>query len=217
MRRLPVYLLLDTSGSMQGEPLAAVKNGVEVLISTLRQDPYALETASVSIITFGEGGANQVVRLTDLSAFQMPDLGEADGFTPLGEAMSLLADCIGREVVTSTNEVKGDWKPIVFLLTDGAPSDDWKTGLRKLRTRKVGNIVACMAKTEHSDGREEIAILKQITEGVVMLDSTDSNAIKSYFKWISSSISVSSSKIDSNVELNGLAQLPPPPQNLQVI
>ena len=52
MRRLPVYLLLDCSGSMYGEPIEAVKNGVQVLVSTLRQDPYALETAYLSIITF---------------------------------------------------------------------------------------------------------------------------------------------------------------------
>ena len=50
MRRLPVYLLLDTSGSMYGEPIEAVKNGVQTLISTLRSDPYALETAYISII-----------------------------------------------------------------------------------------------------------------------------------------------------------------------
>ena len=52
MRRLPVYLLLDTSGSMMGEPIEAVKNGVEILVSSLRQDPYALETAHLSIISF---------------------------------------------------------------------------------------------------------------------------------------------------------------------
>lgn len=59
MRRLPVYLLLDTSGSMYGEPIEAVKNGVQVLVSTLRQDPYALETAYLSIITF-DSDARQV-------------------------------------------------------------------------------------------------------------------------------------------------------------
>ena len=52
MRRLPVYLLLDTSGSMHGEPIEAVKNGVQTLLTTLKQDPYALETAYVSVITF---------------------------------------------------------------------------------------------------------------------------------------------------------------------
>ena len=45
MRRLPVYLLVDTSGSMHGEAIEAVRNGLQVLVSALRQDPYALETA----------------------------------------------------------------------------------------------------------------------------------------------------------------------------
>ena len=65
MRRLPVYLLLDCSGSMYGEPIEAVKNGVQVLVSTLRQDPYALETAYLSIITF-DSSAQQVSPLTEL-------------------------------------------------------------------------------------------------------------------------------------------------------
>ena len=69
MRRLPVYLLLDTSGSMFGEPIEAVKNGMQVLVSTLRSDPYALETAYLSIITFNSS-AQQVTPLTELSAFQ---------------------------------------------------------------------------------------------------------------------------------------------------
>ena len=42
MRRLPVYLVLDTSGSMYGEPIEAVNNGLHTLISTLSSDPYAL-------------------------------------------------------------------------------------------------------------------------------------------------------------------------------
>lgn len=79
MRRLPVYLLLDTSGSMYGEPIEAVKNGVQVLVSTLRQDPYALETAYLSIITF-DSDARQVAPLTELASFQQPNL-EANGGT----------------------------------------------------------------------------------------------------------------------------------------
>ena len=45
MRRLPVYVLIDTSGSMYGEPIEAVKNGLSIMLSTLNSDPYALETA----------------------------------------------------------------------------------------------------------------------------------------------------------------------------
>ena len=51
-RRLPVYLLIDTSGSMRGEPIESVKVGVEAMLSALRRDPYALETVNISIITY---------------------------------------------------------------------------------------------------------------------------------------------------------------------
>ncbi len=64
MRRLPVYLLLDTSGSMHGEPIEAVKNGVQTLLTTLKQDPYALETAYVSVITFDSTAAVSYTHLT---------------------------------------------------------------------------------------------------------------------------------------------------------
>ena len=52
MRRLPVYILIDTSGSMRGEPIESVKVGLEAMVSTLRYNPYALETVWLSIITY---------------------------------------------------------------------------------------------------------------------------------------------------------------------
>ena len=62
-RRLPVYLLLDTSGSMQGEPIHAVNVGLQSLAASLRQDPYALESVFISIITF-DMEVKEVVPLT---------------------------------------------------------------------------------------------------------------------------------------------------------
>lgn len=52
MRRLPVYLLIDTSGSMRGESIHAVNVGIQAMMSALRQDPYALESVHLSIITY---------------------------------------------------------------------------------------------------------------------------------------------------------------------
>lgn len=211
MRRLPVYLLLDTSGSMHGEPIEAVKTGVQTLVSTLRQDPHALETAYLSVITF-DSEAKQVMALTELPSFQIPTI-TASGVTELGSALKLLASCIDKEITKTTQEIKGDWKPLIFIMTDGAPTDDWKEGLDTLDLKRLGLIVACAA--GHS---ADTSILKQITDAVVQLDAADSSTIKAFFKWVSDSISTGSQKVEySNKEVTGLDDLPPPPPEVNII
>ncbi len=211
MRRLPVYLLLDTSGSMLGEPIEAVKNGMQILVSTLRQDPYALETAYLSVLTF-DHEARQQVPLTELASFQTPAIA-ATGTTAFGAALGLLAERIEAEVAKSSTGAKGDWKPLVFIMTDGLPTDDWQAGLAKLKAVPTGLIVACAAGTN-----ADTKILKQITEVVVQLDTADASTIKAFFKWVSASISTGSQKVDLNKkEVIGLEDLPPPPPEVNVV
>ena len=211
MRRLPVYLLLDTSGSMHGEPIEAVKNGVQTLLTTLKQDPYALETAYVSVITF-DSTARQAVPLTDLLSFNLPSF-SASGATALGEALSLTANRIDAEVQKTTAETKGDWRPLVFLMTDGGPTDDWRKGLNEFKAAKKGVVVACAAGHD-----ADTAVLKEITEIVLQLDTADSSSIKAFFKWVSASVSVGSQKVDAGKkEVIGLDDLPPPPPEVNVV
>lgn len=211
MRRLPVYLLLDTSGSMYGEPIEAVKNGVQTLISTLRSDPYALETAYISIITFNSS-AQQIAPLTELASFQLPQI-DASGCTALGEAMTLLSQKVDSEIVRTSQDVKGDWKPIVFIMTDGEPTDDIQKGLNEFKQRKFGMVIACAAgQGANTD------TLKQITENVVQLDTADSVTIKAFFKWVSASISTGSQKIeDMHGDVTTMSELPPPPPEVNIV
>lgn len=211
MRRLPVYLMLDTSGSMHGEPIEAVKNGLQLLVSTLNQDPYALETAYLSVITFNDR-AQQIMPLTELTAFQQPRL-DAGGPTALGEALLLLCERVDSEVVKTTFETKGDWKPLVFIMTDGVPTDDITHGFEELKKRKFGIIVACAA-----GQNADTDTLKKITECVVQMDTADSATIKAFFKWVSASVSAGSMKVeDSGQELSKIDELPPPPPEVNVV
>ncbi len=211
MRRLPVYLLLDTSGSMSGEPIEAVKNGVQVMISSLRQNPQAIETAFLSVITF-DSIAQQIIPLTDLASFQMVDI-KATGVTALGDALKLVSNKIDNEVAKTTLEQKGDWKPLVFIMTDGIPTDDWQSGLNEFKQRKTAFTVACAA-----GSGADTSILKQITENVVSLDTADSASIGKFFQWVTASIGVSSTKVeDSGKDVTGLNELPPPPAELNIV
>ena len=211
MRRLPVYILLDTSGSMYGEPIEAVKNGLQIMLSALRGNPYALETAYLSIITFNSN-AQQVVPLTELSAIKQPEI-SASGCTALGAALSLITQKANLEVRKSTNEVKGDWKPLVFIMSDGEPTDDLQKGINDFNSRKWGIVVACAA-----GNRANTASLKKITENVVKLDTTSSKDMEAYFKWISDSVGTSSEKLEDGFgEVTGLSELPPPPPEVNIV
>ncbi|MDD2867776.1 VWA domain-containing protein [Neomegalonema sp.] len=211
MRRLPVYLVLDVSGSMSGEPIEAVRNGMKMLVSTLRSDPYALETAWLSVILF-DGSARQATPLTELIAFQIPDIG-AGSTTSLGAALKLTGECIEREVEKTTASSKGDWKPLVFLMTDGQPTDDWRKGLAEFRKVRTGMVIACAAGPS-----ADASLLKEITEVVVALDTADSSTIGAFFKWVSASVSTSSKKVDLNKsDADALDELPPPPPQINLV
>jgi uncharacterized protein YegL len=209
MRRLPVYLLLDCSGSMFGEKIEAVRQGMKALVADLQSDPQALETAYLSVITF-DSSAKQVVPLTELMQFQEPKL-EANGATSLGEALTLLESCISREVHKTAESQKGDWKPMIFLMTDGMPTDNWEAAADILKKSKPGNIIACAAGAD-----ADTSVLKQITEIVLELNILQPDAFKQFFRWVSSSIKATSQSI-AQIDGEAPVNLPPVPPVIQII
>jgi uncharacterized protein YegL len=209
-RRLPIYLLLDTSNSMSGEPITAVQNGVQMVISALQNDPQALETAYISIITF-ESVVKQIIPLTELSQFTPPQL-IAGGCTSMGEALKFVSESADKEIMKNTPDTKGDWKPMVFIMTDGAPTDDFDSGLEVFKAHKWGMVVACAV--EDADEK----LLKRITENVVKLSTADAESIKAFFKWVSQSITMNSKSVGAtNQEITSIDQLPPPPPEISII
>ncbi len=209
-RRLPVYLLLDCSGSMMGEPIEAVRQGIKTLLSELRSDPQALETAYLSVITF-DSSARQIVPLTELMNFKEPQI-SAGGATAMGEALMVLMDCINSEVRKSSETHKGDWRPLVFILTDGSPTDTerFNTAAGELKNAKIANIIACAA---GANARTEY--LKRITESVLMMNTLSAGDLSRFFAWVSGSVKMSSKSLDAKP--GAAFELPPPPQGFVIV
>ena len=133
--------------------------------------------------------------------------------TSLGEALEKAAECADKEVVKNTSDAKGDWKPLVFIMTDGCATDDINKGLTEFRKRKWGIVVACAAGSA-ADTNE----LTKITEAVVSLDTADSASISAFFKWVSASTVTSSNRVgNGEKEVTSLDQLPPPPPEITVL
>lgn len=207
LRRLPVYLVLDCSGSMTGEPMEAVRQGMKTLLGELKSDPQALETVFLSVITF-DSTARQVVPLTELMLVKEPDF-QATGTTALGAALRLLSESIDKEVRKTTETQKGDWKPLIFLMTDGAPTDKWEDAADELKRKKPGNFIACAA-----GANAEEATLKRITDIVVKLHDLQPDSLKQFFKWVSASVATTSTNVaKSDAPVN----LPPPPPEIVIV
>lgn len=183
MRRLPIFFLVDVSESMVGESLYKLEEGIGAIAKTLRQDPHALETAFLSVIVFA-GKVRTMIQLTELGAFYPPEL-PVGGGTALGAGLSHLMDEIDRTVVTTTMDRKGDWKPIVFLLTDGHPTDDVATALARWN-RAYRNRVHLVAVS--MGGGADHALLKRLTDDVVVFNDSAPDAFAGFIKWISMSI-----------------------------
>lgn len=210
MRKLPVYIVIDISSSMRGEPIAAVNNGIASLLKELCCDPYALETTCISIITYGTE-AKQITPLTEVYRFQIPEI-VAKGQSALGAALNLLCECIDTEVRKTTKDRKGDWKPIVFFLCDGGHSGPIAKPIAEFKKRHCGIVVACATgMNSHFD------LLRKITENIIVISSNNAVDIKQFFKWVSSSVSTSSLMVnDGNDVEDSLSTLPPLPDNIQI-
>ena len=209
-RRLPIYLLIDTSGSMTGTPINSVNQGLRSMADALLDDPRASETAFVSVITF-DSSASVAVPLTNAVSFTAPTL-TAQGGTELGKGLKLLEDQIKHEVVTSSGETqKGDWKPLIFVMTDGQPTDDdWRAAADPLKAKKY-NIIGCAA----GDQADE-HMLKELTTVVVKLSDTDSKTIRSFFDWVAQSAKTMTASVGTG-DVQGGVVLPPPNPNSGIV
>lgn len=187
MRRLPIYFLVDVSESMVGVPIEQVQNGMRNIIQDLRTDPYALETAFVSIIVFA-GKAQVLSPLTELSRFYPPTF-PVGGGTSLGAGLLALMHEFDTRLNPTTEQQKGDWKPLVFLFTDGTPTDDYSTAFASWnrKYRRKANLVAVSI-----GDNVNTQILGQISDHVLRLNDTDEQSFRDFFKWVTASIKATS-------------------------
>ena len=206
MRRQPVYLLLDTSGSMRGEPIEAMKAGLASLLAALRRDPMALDSVCLTIITF-DRQARTLCSLVPVDQLQMPEIGlPDDGPTMLGAALEIVMNSVNNDLVRRTDTMRGDYKPIMFVMTDGKPSDImlYKQMCNVVRNSPFSFVVACAAGAKASQD-----YLKMLCDTVLTLDTTDGAQFMTFFKWVSDTIGETAR---SSLVMG--TNLPPPPAEI---
>jgi len=195
---------------MKGEPIEAVNVGLRSMMSALRQDPHALESVHISIITF-DREANVVVPLTPLDELALPEIvAPPSAPTFMGLGLEVFARQVRAEVRRTSSDQKGDWMPLLFIMTDGSPTDiqAYEEQVAVVKTLGLGNIIGCAA-----GPKAKKEYLLQLTSNVVSLDTMDSASFSSFFKWVSAAVSSGNRSMGSTVEVT----LPPPPPEIQIV
>lgn len=210
-RRLPVYLLLDVSGSMSGAPIVAVNNGVGLLYRELMNNPSALETVWISVITFAQEAHR--TPLVELSHFSPPTL-TAGGPTALGAALRELGRALDSDIIPNSPDRKGDYKPLAFLLTDGAPTDDWQSATDAIKTRKSARLGAIIALG--CGDQIDVNVLKGITDQVMLMRDIRAESLQEYFRWVSASVKASIA-MPRTGQGDSLSMMPPPPPTIEML
>jgi uncharacterized protein YegL len=198
--RCPVALLLDTSGSMQGAPIAQLNEGLRAFDQALKEDNLAALRVEVAIVTFGgraqaidvRSGTPQPIpfdahqAFITVDSFRPPTL-TAGGSTPMGEAvrrsLALLRD---RKDIYKQNGLDY-FRPWMFLITDGQPTDVWQPAAQQVRDEESRKGVSFYGIGTTNADMQTLAQFAPATRPPLELKGL---AFGELFAWLSKSLSV---------------------------
>lgn len=195
--RCPVILLLDTSGSMSGQPIQELNQGIAAFKEDVQKDTQASLSVEVQIITFG-GSVRLIQDFVTIDQF-IPSRLEANDVTPMGEAIEYALDSLEARKLTYKENGILYYRPWVFLITDGAPTDSWQYAARRVKEAEANRRLCFFAVGVQG---ADMKILNQIapqSRPPILLNGLD---FRSLFVWLSTSMKrVSSGKVGQAVAL----------------
>jgi uncharacterized protein YegL len=142
--RCPCILLLDTSASMSGAPIEALNQGLRTFQTDVRQDDLAKRRVEIAVVTFGQGGVQTLQDFVTVDQFEAPHL-SAGGVTPMGNAINLALDMLQKRKEQYKSAGILYYRPWMFMITDGAPTDQWQQAAKRVHKEEEARGMAFFA------------------------------------------------------------------------
>lgn len=128
--RCPCVLLLDTSASMQGEPVRQLNDGIKSFRDELMADSMAVKRVEIAVVTFGPVKIESEFQTADV--FE-PTVLKTNEKTPMGSAIEQAIDMINARKDTYKQNGISYYRPWIFLITDGEPTDNCTNAAKLIR------------------------------------------------------------------------------------
>ena len=191
---LPVILLLDRSGSMDGVKISTLNSAVNEMIQSFKTAGQGEVEINLGVLSFGEGGATYDLPLQAVSGITDIHL-KSSGGTPMGVALRMAKDMIeDKNVIPS----KG-YRPAVILVSDGAPTDSWEEPMNDFISN--GRSSKCdRYAMEIQAGKQGEEVLNKFLEGTEnqLFHANNAGIISEFFRFVTMSVSVRSKSVDPN-------------------
>ena len=191
-----LFFLVDTSGSMAGTRIGAVNSAIEEVLVKIKEmnDTSADAIVEIALLTFD----SNVQWLTPNGPVKPENYYfnylDATGLTAMGEAFRSLEEKLHQNS-GFMQRASGSYAPVIFLMTDGEPTDNWESNLALLKQNKWFQTSAKVALAVGDDA--QTSVLEQFTgtsESIVHVSASD---IASKLAKMISFIAVRSSQIAS--------------------
>ena len=184
-RPLPVILLLDSSGSMEGDKINILNAAVREMLQSFASEDDISAAIHVGVIQFGRTvGWHQPLLPVEDVINQWSDL-TASGKTPLGQALTLLQDSLEDRNIVSPRA----YRPTIVLVSDGKPTDDWGGPMAELLASPRASKAARFAMGIGADA--DSVILSQIintASGSRVFEAHEAGRIQKFFRFVTMSV-----------------------------
>jgi len=207
--RLPVCLCLDTSYSMEGDPIDELNKGVEYFFQAIKSDEIARYSVELAVVSFN----SEAEKISDFSGIDRQSLTllKANGCTSMGEGVNLALDLLEQRKKEYSNKGVDYYQPWLVLMSDGAPTDDISSAVSRVQSLSSNKklTVFSIAIGDHAD----IDVLKQFSsmKNNLVLKVKSPEHFKEFFEWLSQSVSVASQSVPGDKP-----SLPPTPPVIEI-